>query len=82
MTDKMSVAYREGYGSGLNAGWDEANFSEAYGGKPDADNALRARFILDDTSEDFRSGFLTGHADGVERYENGQYVDGTPIVDS
>lgn len=73
----MSAQYAEGHVAGIQAGWDDANYGEAYGDpRTGADNALRARYLLDNVTDDFESGFTTGYDEGSERFDNGQYPDG------
>lgn len=65
----MSSEYRTGEELGMNAGYDDANYADAYGGGTNAEKAFLKR-IGSATTGDFRSGFLTGYAEGVERFKN------------
>ncbi|WP_394360716.1 hypothetical protein [Amycolatopsis sp. SB7-3] len=56
---------------GLDRGWDAANFAEAYGGDPESGIGNH----VDSRTEGFADGFRKG----IERFQNGQFADGTPI---
>lgn len=79
-TDRTREELAEGEAAGINAGWDEANMRNAYGHGGDAERAYAARYI--NRSDLFRAGFLAEHAEGVERFENDQYPDGSSVEPS
>lgn len=61
----------ESYEMGVSDGWDHGNYVEAYGPTAIPDDA--APGYVTNTAEYFQ-GFL----EGIQRYENGQYPDGSP----
>jgi hypothetical protein len=72
--------YVEGLESGVDAGWSNANFTEAYGDpitSPTA--ALEAR--RHSYSDHYRDGWRVGYTLGVKRFRRGLYPDGTRIPD-
>lgn len=77
---RKSNDYVEGEVSGRSAGWDCANFQDAYGDRvPAAQSSLDAR--RGSYSDHYRDGWLAGYPIGVKRFRAGQFEDGTPIGD-
>lgn len=72
--------WHEGHESGISAGWDGANFTEAYG-----DALLSPQTALDarrgSYSDHYRDAWLIGYQLGVNRFRRGLYPDGTRIPD-
>lgn len=58
--------------AGVHGGWESANYAEAYGGDPMAHSP--------DSYYDEQY-FEEGFAEGVERFQNGLWPDGTPVDD-
>jgi hypothetical protein len=56
---------------GHERGWEHAAFVEAYGGDANEAPEIPARFASVATY------YSAAHSEGVERYGNGQYSDGT-----
>lgn len=78
----MSKLYRDGYERGLHRGWDAANMRHAYGRSIQRVNrAYRESSHYGDSGRDYYSGWSTGYSEGIERFENDQYPDGSPIPD-
>ncbi|MFG1820562.1 hypothetical protein ACGFIF_42865 [Kribbella sp. NPDC049174] len=59
----------EMFARGRNAGWDASNFAVAYGGDT---------FDLESLQQEHGTDYVNGFAEGVYRYLNGQWQDGTP----
>lgn len=74
----MSSEYQAGELRGRHAGWDDTSFADAYGDKTTAKKSFKARGHYGDSGPDYRSGWFTGYAQGVENFENDLDVDGTP----
>jgi hypothetical protein len=71
----MSKDYDEGYLIGIDHGYSSANYVDAYGGSVgSADERLTDRTV----SDAYRSGYSTGWDEGIERFENDQWPDGSP----
>lgn len=72
--------WHEGRESGIDAGWSNANFTEAYGDPlPGAESSLEAR--RGSYSDHYRDGWLIGYPVGVKRFRSGRYTDGSKISD-
>lgn len=67
----MNQLEQEATEIGLSRGWSHANYVEAYGGDKDEEPEVPARFASVPTY------YTAAYAEGVERFENGQYQDGT-----
>lgn len=72
----MSTDYDEGFLIGISHGFSAANFADAYGGPiGTTDERLTDRNV----SDAYRSGYETGWDEGIYRFENDLFVDGSPI---
>jgi hypothetical protein len=77
---RKSNDYVEGHESGIDAGWSNANFTEAYGDPlSSAESSLEAR--RGSYSDHYRDGWLKGYPVGVKRFRTGRFTDGTRIPD-
>lgn len=70
MANELTQAATE---TGQSRGWDHANYVDAYGGDMDQEPEVPARFGSVATY------FTAGFAEGVERFQNGQSADGSPV---
>jgi hypothetical protein len=78
----MSAKYTEGYERGLDQGWSHANFVDAYGGENITANRAYPKYShYGDSGKDYYSGWSTGWSEGIERFENGQDVEGVYFED-
>lgn len=64
---------KEAYEIGRSRGWDHANFVGAYGGDLSESPEVPPRF------SDVESFFLSGWEDGVTKYGDSEYPDGTSM---
>lgn len=73
----MSQEYTDRYAVGLDHGYAHAVFVDAYGTEHDRP----APSYDGDSATQAEMGYADGWAEGVERFGNGQWPDGTPITD-
>lgn len=64
----------EAYELGVNAGYNAANYADAYGGGVECDPTL---YSFSGPTEEFE----TGWTEGVRRFEDDEWPDGTPRTD-
>jgi hypothetical protein len=66
------------FATGLDRGWDHANYVEAYGpqGNP---NLVPYPGWVENSSLEVRAAFRDGWEQGVDRFTEGLYPDGSPV---
>lgn len=73
--DKSDTLAAEAAQIGVGHGWNHANFVAAYGGNMDEEPQVPAQFLTVETY------YTAAYAEGVQRFIDGQFSDGTPQED-
>lgn len=75
----MSVA--EAFVVGVSHGWSHANYAENVAGYEATEDEAETVEVPLAYGRRREESYRTGYAEGIERYNNDQYTDGTPVVD-